>query len=224
MRKSYPKKTYRRKRYVKKPWYDRVTLGDTGRGAYDLATKAIQGVQYIKGLVNSELYKYDVATNFSPSTAGALTNCCAIAQGDGTAARTGNSLLAKSLYIQFNIVNNGSATNGAIVSSWVIMDTQQVGDTSPSFNDIFDGQNVISQLNAATVGRFKILHHKLHYVSPNTPTKQSKIYLKMQHHIRYNGAAGTDIQKGGIYWVVCSNQGTYVPLVTYNLRLCYHDN
>ena len=198
---------------------------DTKFSVRDMAMGALKGVAYLKGLVNSEMYKYDGNNNFSPTTSGSITALTSIAQGDGVAARTGNSLLVKSVYINFNCINNASATNGTIITSWLIMDTQQVGDTSPAFTDIFTATNVNAILSPESVGRFKILRRDNIVLSPNgVATKQFKIYKRMLHHVRFNGVNSTDIQKGGLYWVVCSNQAVNAPTVTYQFRVAYHDN
>lgn len=50
------------------------------------------------------------------------------------------------------------------------------------------------------------------------------VNLRFDHHIRYNGSASSDIQKGGIYMMVLSNEATNGSSFTYNLRLGYYDN
>lgn len=209
------RKTYRRKN---------LSILDNKYSIRDMAKTAMTGVNYLKGLVNSEAFHFDISSNFSPSNTGSITDLCAIAQGDGPNVRTGNSLLFKSIYINFNIINNNSAASGAIIGSWIIMDTQQVADTAPTFASVFNSNNVLSVLNADTLGRYKVLDHKKIIVDPSKPTVIRKVWVSLRHHVRYNGPNSTDIQKGGLYWIVCSNQTTYTPLVTYVARMTYHDN
>lgn len=224
----YPRRSYRR-RYVRRPYrrYRKSTKsGWTWSNAAAMAASALKGVNYIKGLVNSEVYKLDTNNSFFPTTSGAVTNLFALAQGDGDSARTGNSIFVRMININYTVAYNTAATGvGQCVRGWLILDTQQASDeTTVSFTDIFNNQNVNSQLNPDTVGRYKILKKVTHYVSADKPKVQFNIIKKMRHHVRYNGPASTDLQKGAIFWVVCSDQATNAPTVTYSNRISYHDN
>ena len=48
--------------------------------------------------------------------------------------------------------------------------------------------------------------------------------MKLWTHIRYNGTADTDIQKGGLYILFISDQASDYPTCDYQTRLGYHDN
>lgn len=191
------------------------------------ASAALRGVEYLRGLVNAELFKY--SQTFSAQTVtsgGAMTALHAIAQGDGDGARTGNSIFARS----FNLMGRLAYTTGGnaqqTIRIAVIMDRQQVGDTAPAYTDVYSQALPWAHLNAATVGRFKVLWTRTFVVDPVGKTGLPfKINIPMRHHIRYNGTAGTDIQKGGLYLAYISDQSTAnYPLLDAEYRLSYHDN
>lgn len=188
-----------------------------------LAQQALRGVKQLRGIINSELHRKDSTATPSVSTSGYIFTVSDIVQGDVYDNRQGNSILVKSLNIQGNIKWNTSATDSAL-TMWVIIDTQQASDTTPSIGDIFNGQGPHSILNAQTVGRYKILLKK-HYSQDSS--KQLVFvdeHMTMNHHVRYNGALASDIQKGGIYVVFISNRGTLSPQATIVSRLSYYDN
>jgi len=61
----------------------------------------------------------------------------------------------------------------------------------------------------------------------NRQTALFNINLAMRHHCRYNGAANTDIQKGGLYiCAACDEPGAaeLMPSIAGEHRLSYHDN
>ena len=108
----------------------------------------------------------------------------------------------------------------------ILRDEQQVSDTAPTVSDILDTVSTLAPLNSNTVGRYKILKSAFFHTSNARDTvKEMNWYLPMQHHIRYNGTTNTDVQKGGLYMLLLSDQavGT-APTIFYNFRLSYHDN
>lgn len=214
------KKPYRKTRKAV-PWYSRKYT------AMSLAKKAWAGVWKLKGLVNSELLKKDVAESGTPVTSAGVYSVLLspIAQGDGNVDRTGNSVFARALNIKGNIVYNSSGNTTQFMRIAVVLDTQQIGDTSPSYTDLYQSADYNSHVNRSTAGRFKILYSKVHQVDTvNNLSRPLNINIPMRHHIRFNGTASTDIQKGGIYILASSSEGTNGPYIRYDSRLSYHDN
>lgn len=189
-----------------------------------MAESALKGVKFIKGLVNSEMLKLDNggSSAIDNVTSNSLIPLHAIAQGDGDSARTGNSIFARALNGNINFEKHASATY-TYVRCMILMDTQQVGDTTPTVLTVLQS-DWASHLNTATVGRFKVLYSKIVVLNSARPSVQIKYNKAMRHHIRYNSTASTDIQKGGIYMLLTSSESTNTPTVRYNLRLSYHDN
>lgn len=216
----YARKSFRRRRRA--PWYNKKY------SAVQLARKAFRGVRYLKGLVNSEMLHLD--TNFSAASvlgSGAVSHLTAIAQGDTSAGRTGNSLLLRSLSYRFKLEINSSVTSNTTVTMIIFQDTQQVGDTSPAATDVLAQANTYSLLSTLTAGRFKILKRKSYLLTPASggrPAIEQKGFMKLYSHVRYNGTASTDIQKNGLYVLFISSESTNTPTVNGTFRIGYHDN
>jgi len=198
----------------------------TAGQAYSYAKR---GIKYIKGLVNSEMYKFDttdVGVNMTSSSAYSA-NLSSLVVGDADNNRTGNSVLAKCLSVRGTMVAATTA-NPFNIRVVIVRDNQQIADTAPVYTDVFEGSTVYSFLKKSTVGRFTILYQRNINLSTSVnPTFNLNVNIPMQHHIRYNGTAGTDIQKGGIYimWLCDSPGGLNGnPVANYTARLSYHDN
>lgn len=212
---------YAKKKTSKAPWYARKY------SAMDAGRYALSQVWKLKGLVNSEMYKYDLVNNsLSPSTTGTVTHLTGVSQGDGDGNRTGNSIFARSLNIKGYVQRNAAGSSTQIIKIALVMDKQQVGDSAPTWSDIYEGTDVNSHLNSDTVGRFSILYtRQLICDSVSSPVVRFDINKAMRHHVRFNGSNGTDIQKGGIYLVCVSTQSSAnFPAVSFDSRLSYHDN
>lgn len=189
-----------------------------------LARQAVQGVHYLKGLVNSELNKSDFGALTTPTnvTSQSLIHMTAVDQGDSDQTRTGNSIYVRSLNGTVAFEKNTSA-NATYIRFMIIKDTQQIGDTTPIISDVLES-DWMSHLNSDTVGRFQILRSCYIHLNSDIPTRIKRFNLPMRHHIRFNGTAAGDIQKGGLYLLALSNEGTAIPNLRYNFRLSYHDN
>jgi len=194
--------------------------------AMDLAKSAYKGVKYIRGLVNSELYKKDTTLSGGITDAGALLHVTDVAQGDGSGARTGNSLFIKSLNWKGQAYRSTAGNAAQAIKLAVVMDTQQIGDTTPSYTDVWSAANCYSHLNANTVGRFRILATKNIALSVTGDLiKNFEFNIPMEHHVRYNGSASTDVQKGGLYIAYITDQsGSNYPVLASECRISYHDN
>lgn len=211
---------YKRRRYYKSRY---TTLGS----ARFLAKKALRGIRYIKGLVNSEMYKAEFSLNTVASTSTTTQNLTAIAQGDNDGQRSGNSILLRYIYIRFFLTVHASATN-SFVRFLLVCDKQQQGDTTPQLADIIDTTTldpIMGPLQKTEVGRFSILMDKV-FVLDNIsrPNVFKKIYMKCYKHIRYNGTASSDIQKNGIFLFIYCNEATNTPTLKLESRVGYHDN
>lgn len=192
--------------------------------ALDYAKAAYSGVRYIKGLVNSEMFHHPVTGTSTPDTSGEVIHITNIAQGDDDNARTGRSVLLKSIFYRISATINASATN-TFVRIILLKDNQQVGDSTPSVTSILASASYLSPLNVNSIGRYTVLKdHLFSLDAAKQDTKLIKIYKKLQMHVKYNGTASTDIQKNGIYILFISSEATNTPSLPYNVRLSYHDN
>lgn len=195
----------------------------------DIAMSAWKGVRYIKGLVNSEMYKLDYsnlsATMYNDGST--AVNMAGVAQGDGDGARTGNSVLAKSLQIKGVATRSTSGDAVQTCRIVVVMDRQNVADESnPGYTSVFTAALPTALLNATTVGRYTILADRIFTLDTvKNLSKPVNIYIPLNTHIRYNGTAATDVQRNSLWMFCISSQATSnQPVFTYNGRFSYHDN
>jgi len=214
---AYKRTTRRRPRRAATPWYNKKYSPG------DVAAAAWEGVKQLKGIINSEKHFHIVGGSNSVSTTGAFVPLCSILQGDGQSNRTGNSVLAKGLVCRFNNIANGSAT-ATLLRIMIVQDNQQIADTDPTQATLLES-DVMSGLALGALGRYKILMDKS-FCLDNVSKKQNVVtkYLNLNHHIRWNGTATSDIQKGGIYLFLLSDEATNTPTCTYNCRLSFYDN
>ena len=195
-----------------------------GAKAGGLAYKAYKGFQYLRGLINVEHQKVDfTVVNGAQSTTPTITHVTAIAVGDAEGSRTGNSILAKYIYLKGSLLLNTSA-NATKIRFVLLRDKQQIADTAPSYTDVYEAANTLSFLNKLTVGRFDILWDKNYDLDANNPQALMDKYIRLNSHVRYNGTASTDQQKGALYCMVISDQATNTPTLSIAARLMYIDN
>ena len=214
----YGRSAYRKGRRLYK--WGRANPGQ----AMALAKSAWRGVQTIRGLVNSERFKHDVTGTFSVNNAWSVTPLNQIPQGDGKESRTGNSVLQKSLMRRIRVTKHTSATH-TVFRYLIVLDRQQVADSNPSGANVFElNNNIDSLLSRDTCGRFKIMVDRTITLNEDRPIYHVEKYHRLHSHVRFNGAAATDIQKNGIYFLIMSDQATYTPTFDYYFRLSYHDN
>lgn len=221
-RKFY-KRRYRTRR-KRTPWYRKKY------SVAQMATKALKGVNYIRGLVNSERFYHDTtitSTSVTPSTP-AMLGMQAIAQGDGDNSRTGNSIFVKSLSVRLIVKLNVQQIR--FIRVMIVRDTQQIADTPPTPADVMqvadNGNGLVSFLNNKTRGRFDVLYDTRAALNPEG--KDTFILNKtipMRSHIRYNGSTASDIQKNGLYILYFVDAGTSSDVTFQGIsRIYYHDN
>jgi len=194
----------------------------------NVAKAAWSGVKYLRTLVNSEVHKFDVGvTTTTPSTTAVITQLNAIAQGDLSSNRTGNSLLLKYLTMRVAVLASTSA-NQTLLRIIVFFDKQQIADTAPATTDLLSVNSTLAFLNNNAAGRFQVIDDR--FINLDNLSKKSmhykyyKSFAGSNIHCKYNGAASTDIQKNGLYVAFISNEATNTPSVTGLIRLGYHDN
>lgn len=215
------KRIVKRRRPVRKP----NKIGAVASSAFNIAKAAWSGIKFIKGLVNVEKHKLDTAFSTTFATTAGVSLINAIATGDGEGARTGNSILMKYAYLYFNMARNASSTASTdFVRVVCVVDKEQVGDTTPGYDAVFESQAPLAMINKLNVGRFSILYDKTFNITANNPAITIKEMIPLNMHARYNGTASTDIEKNGVYIMFIGTNGTNVPTFQGNVRLAYYDN
>lgn len=190
------------------------------------ATAALSLARQIKGLVNVEHHRHIISTTSSPTitSSGGISGLYGITQGVDKADRVGNSILAKYISANLSFIN-GATSVPTFIRLMYFIDRQQIGDTSPAVTDVLESASTTAPLNRLTVGRFQILLDKTINLQPNgVEGIQKKFYIRLNHHIRYNGATASDIQKGGIYRLLISNHTSNWPTFNGDEILMFIDN
>lgn len=179
---------------------------------------------------------FDTALSFLnvADTVGAVNHITAIEQGDLVSNRTANKIRIKALYVQVRV---STASIDALVEGfarfYVVQDLQQVADTNPTATQILNATNTPQNtlMNVSTQGRFRILYTfplmDLTMIrSTNAIQSSVQFYRKFGLDIPlvFNGTAGTDIQKNGIYVVVVVNDTSDVADFDGISRVTYVDD
>lgn len=220
------KKTYRRKTYRKRRnnrYFN--TNAFTPENAWSLAKTAAQDIWMLKGLVNSEmLHNQSLGSTTSPNT-GTITLLNGMSQGDTSSARTGNSILMRNVHLRLAFTQHATPTS-TIYRVMLVLDKQQIADTTPAITDILESASPFSPLATNSVGRFTIMKNWFFGTDDQRSNQKLITYFKdFRFHTKYNGTAGTDIQKNGLYLVTISDQpGATAPTFQYSWKVGYHDN
>ncbi len=213
------RKTYRRKRRSRKPWYEKKY------STMQLAHKAYSGMKYLKSVINVEKKVHDTVISGTFITdAGVVLPLSQIPQGDGIANRDGNSVKATYLGLRLNLVQHDSATS-TLTRVIVVMDNQQIADSTPVITDLLALATVTSFLAAPSLGRFTVLYDKVqNFMDVSVIQKYLEINIPLQQHIRFNGPAGTDVQKNNFYLMLVGDEATNDPSFLGTTRLRFVDN
>lgn len=217
---AYGRRGMKRKRGYnrRKPWYDKKY------SAFDLGVKALKGVKAIRRLINVEKKYCDTTSSTAMSTTPVVVSLNQLATGDGPEQRDGNSI--KPQYLVVKTASFPSTSAGQTEARFVIVrDTQQIADTTPAVTDVFDSADIASLRNEANKGRFQILFDR-QWITTSTQSRPMLINtnVRLTGHIRFNGSAGTDIQKGGLYVMYWSNQATNTASMDMKCRMFFTDN
>lgn len=200
-----------------------ANLLDAKFSVNDIAKTALAGVRAIKDLINVELFNFDISGSISNNTTATIQGLTDIAQGDTDGTRTGNSLLVKDYQMKLKITKHASATN-TYIRHIIFRDNQQIKDTVPVVADLLQNSAYNDFYTATAKGRFSILNDRTYELDANNVGMSVNITKKMQKHVRYNGSAATDIQKGGIYSMWVSSEAANAPTIAYQNRVRYYDN
>lgn len=216
-----------RKKTSNKPWYKKKY------SAMELASKAVSGLKYVKGIINSEKHFKTTSATAALINHGSGNNVIdltAIAQGDQYFNRNGNSLLAKSVFIR-GYIRRASSTNN-IVRIMVIMDKMNQSGTPPTYGAMFTGASSanapignLRKDNGANI-RYKILHTQMVVVDAGAKSLVPfKKFIDLGNtHIKYTGTLGSDQFKNQIYLVYVSDVNTNDPTIDYIVDVAYYDN
>lgn len=181
-----------------------------------------------KTLNNREKKKFDISHNTGNIDLNGLTfSLNAMPQGDELNERVGLKIQPTGLF--FNYKLQCAASQPTVVRVMIYEDLQQISDSTPSSTDLLQNtadQSVISPLNRDEIGRFNVLYDKRIVLNPDSGNTKvyKKGFLKKLRNAHFNGAAGTDIQKNGLWCTILSDQATNFPTHDFYSRLFFHDD
>jgi len=193
----------------------RTTRGPRRTGTL---TQQVRSLQRVVRNLAPEIKYLDTSIVITDITSsGNVTHLTAVAQGDTQSTRTGNTINLSTLHWQI-VVRNSTATSLSSLRYAIVIDKEQVGDTSPAVTDVFSSTDpVVALPSLENLERFRIL-----YMSPlielgrvqratgviATYPQFSKFTWKGNVKVSYNGAASSDIEKNGVYMIVMTDDSS----------------
>lgn len=189
-----------------------------GRSTAAVAHKALR----LARAANKIELKYHDTTGISvtPDTStGSVTHLSSVAQGDGSQERIGLAISPTSVELRLNFSKHASAT--ATTIRLVIY--QYVLGASTAITDYFSSPAVTNF--KANLRQYDTRTLKDMTINLNTdrPEVTRFIRVRMRGIIGYDGSAGADSQKNGLYLIMLSDEATNTPTVTGQARLFYKD-
>lgn len=195
--------------------------GPSKRGSVFRQVRSLQS--YVSGLKPEVKYTDTSLSSENVTTAGTVVHVTAIAQGDTIATRTGDQINVRSIDIRgsLDIPSGATPTAFGYYRVALVQDKQQVADTAPTAAAIFTSTAPEFLLpNVAALDRFKIIYLSqlfdprmmvadTDFTSGVPPTQMPVFSFSWTGNIkvRYNGTAGTDIQKNGLFVVFLTSEG-----------------
>lgn len=200
--------------------------------ALEIANKALQGVRYMRGMINCEK-KYHLAyTNVAPTASGTLACLTLIAQGDTAVTREGNSILGRSILLNMDVVKNSNVTDTKC-RIILFQDTGYGVDASTlAVSNILESSLIGTQyapmapIAQNTNGRFKVLRNWSFTLNTNNMTKRIHEFVKIYTHLKFDGtdATAASLNKNAFYVAMISDQDTYMPAIELVSKFGFYDN
>lgn len=226
----YYRKRYRRRyrRYKKRSPVSTLAKKTTVSDVANIASMAWNGVKAVMRMINVESKFYDIHHNSDIDTTGTITNLAPVPTGDGQNARDGVSIKPQHLTyrFQYNVNQSAYATNFRLV----FLRGKNENDTDLAVTDIFNtALTDVALTSKIHDKRFKtkILFDRCYSCDPASHVSGIiEGTIKLFGHVTYDNAQsdGTDLQDGGIYMILLSNEATNKPNIRGWTRVTYCDN
>jgi len=240
------KKGYKRAKTAKSTSVVPVSLK---QAETNLASKVVKLEKLVRGLKPEVKYiDVSLSTTNVPTT-GTVIHLTPVAQGTAVNARVGDLISTLWWEVNFQVRFTDSVLTSVSQDPcfrfYVIRDNQQQPDTAPTAAQLVDNPALppiqLLELQSAMQRRFNVLFDSKPQIlcpgifsvsTPNTsivfPFKtQFNLHRKCKGQVRFNGANGTDQQKGALYLVVCSNMVDAGAAATFDFsgtsRVAYTD-
>lgn len=214
------KRQYKKRTYKKKP--GRAANYKAGLG--QLASDVMQ----LKRLINVEIKNHDLNSSTTVPTTGTVIGLSAVAQGDGSTTRDGDSIKLLKNSLKFALTSNASTAYTTLVRV-IIFRGKQENAVGYSLTDILETADILSPKSYTDRFRTKVLSDRTYTVRENeasavyTTQRQYNSNIKLYGHTQFV-AGSTSIENGGLYMLLLSNQPTNTPTFAYYNRLTFTDN
>lgn len=191
----------------------------------DRVAKIEKKVKKIERRENVESKFLDTFGNIAtlPAT-GTVVALNAMSQGDGASARTGNSVIGKSIQLKCTAQQAGVTANQSV--RIMLVRDEQCNGALPAVATLLQSAAYQSYLNDGNRQRFRILMDKTVSVSTSGPAIVNvKKYINLKDKVtRYVSNLGTiaDVVTGAYYFVFLGD--TSLSTLTYNIRFRFLDN
>lgn len=193
----------------------------------NLAARVVKLAKLVRGL-KPEVKYIDVSlATTNAATAGTVIHLTPISQGTAVNTRVGDVVRMLWYQVNLNILFTSSVmttvTENPAFRFYIVQDRQQGADTAPTLAQLVDNPALPSyqllEIQSAMQGRFKVLYDsKPQLMAAGTiavadldssisfPARfQFNFQRNFKSQINFNGAASTDIQRGGIYFMFSTN-------------------
>lgn len=192
-----------------------------------LATNAMNGVLYLKKLVNAEKKYFDLNATTNVDFNGVLVHLTPIPEGSGAGQRNGIKIAARSLYIRTNVLNSSAISSG-FMRIIIFFDKFNTG-TAPTISDLVSTAGsthaTVTPTSYKARTRYEILYDKVLTSSGSSHAANArKIYIKLFRKINYTASLGSDEYSNQLYMVALSNTNGNNPQLIYSSRFGYMDN
>lgn len=197
-----------------------------------LAQKAIQGVKYVRKLINVEFKHKDLDFNTLNGGLNTVANphfvdIGTMAQGTTNSTRIGNMILAKSLKMSFTI-NHTSAGSAVQRVRYMLVNYPLNEQTRPTIAELLNTALFESPRNIDYIKQFRIMASGIVTVDNiNFLTRRIYINRVLNFHVKYGANNGdyTDVVSGLMTLIVFAEQAANPPTLNhFNCRFYFIDN
>ncbi len=191
-------------------------------------TAGVQALRRVRRLERSrEVKAFLIAPGgIAPTDTGIVNHLSAIPQGDTEITRDGLKThcigLSINYYVTYNQANIvGNSQNRTII----VIDQRQPDSVVPGWGTVMQATNVCSLKSYSNNKRFRVLHDKVvNLTATGSESQFFKLFIKLNMDMSFSGAAGTTMNKNGIYMLNITDQGANVNTLTFSSRVYFTDS
>jgi len=183
-------------------------------------------VKYLASMINSEthIYDSDPASSSISNTGSVLAITSGIAQGDTNASRTGNTVLAKSLYTLGNVVVNSAMTSLGVQCRLIWFIHKRATGATPAVTDILLEASIESPIKIGVGDQIKILKDKSFTLTSTKPIVPVKEFFDFRGQSLHQKWVASAEEENHIYLLWISTEASNPPSIDIYNRFRFYDN